>query len=114
MSTYLNGFLVVLAFYVVAVFLFSLRLIFDRPSLSIKAFRAVLAGFLLQAFFLARHLSTAGFPFFQGSFEAFQAISGAIILGFLILSFLYRFLTTGVVLLPLALPINTAAVYQIR
>ena len=103
MSAYSNGFLVVLAFYVTAVILFSLRLVFDRPSLSLRAFRAVFAGFLLQVLFLVFHLKGMGFPYLRGSFEAYQGISAAIILGFLALSFFHRFLTTGVILVPLAL-----------
>lgn len=100
--TYSAGFLVVGVFYALSILLFCFRIIFDKALLSVSALRSVLAGFVLHLVFLATHLYGQGYPFLLGSFETFQIVSGCIVLAFLILSFFRRFLTTGIVLLPLA------------
>lgn len=98
-----SGFYLVFAGYVVALLTFCLRLIFNREVHAIFGLRITIVAFLAHLFFLVWHLTGQAYPYFVSPFETFQLIAMALVLTFLVLSFFYHFLGTGVLFLPLAL-----------
>lgn len=104
MSEYhLAGFGIALGFYVVASILYFLRFIFDTRSLAVRGFRLVVIGFIIHALVLGWHLAHQPYPYFQGSFEAFQFTSALIVLVYIVVSFLQSFLSMGIFVIPASL-----------
>lgn len=104
--SYSSGFLVVLGFYIPAVVLYCLRSIFEKKILSAIALRIAIAGLMVHAVFLTRHLWAQGYPYLVAPFDTFQLVSFCVILAFVVLSFLYRFFAAGIILLPVGLLFN--------
>lgn len=103
---YSNGFLVVVGFYILATVFYCLRSIFEKKILSAVALRITIAGLMIHAVFLARHLLGQEYPFLIAPFDTFQLVSLCVVFAFVLLSFLYRFFAAGLILLPAGLLFN--------
>lgn len=100
-----TSFILISAFllYAAASLMYCLRVIFNRKDFVIMGLRVTLLAVLFHLISFTVHLAQTGYPYFRSSFEGYQLVSLGILVLFLILSFLYRFLATGLILVPMGI-----------
>lgn len=99
----MSHFVVILGCYVIAFFLFCLRLITGHQNLSLVALRWTVISFFGHLLLLSFYFQEKGYPFLSNSFDFLQVMSLTIVLVYLIFSHFYRFYAAGLFLLPLTL-----------
>jgi len=109
----MSHFVVIFGCYLVAFFLFCLRLITGHSSLSLIALRWTLISFFGHLFLLSFYFQGKGYPFLSNSFDFLQVMSLTIVLVYLVFSHFYRFYAAGLFLLPLTLVFSSMSLTKI-